>query len=156
MGLNDAREQLEACKADAVRYEAQIEDLEAKLDGAISLNGKHLDALEERDRRVEMLSLERRSLLARCDVLEAQIAELEHENLRLGAALRDALRHETHRAAAAAAGDSLLVPGPAAEEGAAAVRMLAAIVRNLPAIPPDRLDAVADLLTPPPPEENAA
>lgn len=134
MGLNDLAEQLAACHEVNVENEATNRELLLRLETARRESAGHL---------------------ARCDVLEAQIAELEHENLRLGSALRDALRHKTHAAASAAAGDGLLVPGTAAEEGAAAVRMLAAIVRNLPAIPPERLDAVADLLTPPP-EEDAA
>lgn len=44
MGLRDAAEQLDACKADAIRYEEQIRELQRRLD--IAEQGWH--AAEDR------------------------------------------------------------------------------------------------------------
>lgn len=138
MGARDLEEHLAACHEVNVENEATNRELVERLRGT--------------EHQLETARRESTAHLARCDVLEAQIAELEHENLRLEGALRDALRHESHTAAALAGHDLFAVPRHAGEEGAAAVRMLAAVIRNLPAIPPDQLDAIADLLTPPPTE----
>jgi chromosome segregation ATPase len=82
MGLRDTAEQLDACKAQSVRDEARIADLQGMLTGAKDLAG--------------ILSQRVVALEARIEDRDRQVAELEHDLARAESALADRLRHDAH------------------------------------------------------------
>jgi hypothetical protein len=100
MGVRDTAEQLEVCKADAVRLERELEASRE----SDRLARSRVEALEAElgriEREVPAREGEFRQRVAELelafDLQGRALAEAEHENARLASALSNRLRHDAH------------------------------------------------------------